>query len=128
MKLVDPSIYDKNTCTCSDHFEETSHVSSVLAGFGPSKWTLKADAVPTIFSFNSPPKRRKLSEARQAKAQHRDLVEGLLEASCSATSSATVEPVREVTTRDIGTQTGKLNIFLLFCILLKLNCRFPCVN
>ena len=128
MKLVDPPIYDKNARVCSDHFEETSYVSSVLAGFGPSRRTLKADAVPTIFSFNSPPKRRKLSEARQAKAQHRDLVEGLLEASCSATPSATVEPVREVTTRDIGTQTGRLIIFLFFCILLKLNCRFPCAN
>ena len=122
MKLVDPPIYDKNARVCSDHFEETSYVSSVLAGFGPSRRTLKADAVPTIFSFNSPPKRRKLSEA---KAQHRDLVEGLLEASCSATPSATVEPVREVTTRDIGTQTGRLIIFLF---LLKLNCRFPCTN
>ena len=116
MKLVDPPIYDKNGRVCSDHFEETSYVSSVLAGFGPSRRTLKADAVPTIFSFNSPPKRRKLSEARQAKAQHRDLVEGLLEASCSAT----FEPVREVTTRDIGTQTGKLIIFLFLCILLQL--------
>ena len=116
MKLVDPPIYDKNARVCSDHFEETSYVSSVLARFGPSRRTLKADAVPTIFSFNSPPKRRKLSEARQAKAQHRDLMEGLLEASCSAT----FEPVREVTTRDIGTQTGKLIIFLFLCILLQL--------
>ena len=80
--------------------------------FGPSRQTLKVDAAPTIFSFNSPPKRRKLSEARQAKAQHRDLVEGLLEASCSAI----VESVREVTTRDIGTQTGKLIFFILMYI------------
>ena len=92
----------------------------MLAGFGPSSQTLKADAVPTIFSFNSPPKRWKLSEARQAKAQHRDLVEGLLEVSCSTTSSAKVEPVREVTTRDIGTQTGKLIIFLFFCIIAEI--------
>ena len=67
-----------------------------------------------IFSFYSPPKQRKVSKARQAKAQDRDLVEGLLEASCSSTSSATVEPVHEVTTRDIRTQTGKLIIFLFF--------------
>ena len=85
----------------------------MLAGFGPSRRTLKADAVPTIFSFNSPPKRRKLSEARQAKAQHRDLLEGLMEASSSATLSATFEPVREITMRDIGTQTGKLIVLLL---------------
>ena len=64
---------------CSDHFTEHCYVSSILKGFGPSKRTLKADAVPTIFAFNSPPKRRKLSEARQAKAQHRAVVEELLE-------------------------------------------------
>ena len=98
MKLVDPPIYDKKASVCSNHFEETSYVSSVLAGFVPSRETLKADAMPMIFSLNSPSKRSKLSEARQAKAQHRDLVEELLEASCSATSSAIVEPVREVTT------------------------------
>ena len=86
MKLVHPPMYDKNARVCNDHFEETSYVSSGLAGFGPSRWTLKEDAVQTIFSFNSPPKQRKLSEARQAKAQHRDLVEGSLETSCSATS------------------------------------------
>ena len=111
MKLVDPPIYDKNARVCSNHFEETS--CFISAG---RFWPIQADAVPTIFSFNSPPKRRKLSEARQAKAQHRDLVKGLLEASCSAT----FEPVREVTTRDIGTQTGKLIIFLFLCILLQL--------
>ena len=88
MKLVNPPIYDKNARVCSDHFEEASYVTSVLAGFGPSRRTLKADAVPTIFSFNLPPKRRKLSKARQAKAQHRDLVDGLMEASGSASLSA----------------------------------------
>ena len=113
MKPVDPPNYDKNACVCSDHFKETSYVSSVLAGFGPSMRTLKADAFPTIFSFNSPPKQRKLSKARQAKAQHRDVVERLLEASSSATLLAKIEPVRVVTTQVIGIQTGKLIIMYI---------------
>ena len=36
-----------------------------------------------------------------------------MEASSSATLSATFEPVREITMRDIGTQTGKLIVLLL---------------
>jgi len=99
MKQVNPPIYDKNACICSNHFEEASYITSVLAGFSPSRRTLKADAMPTISSFNSPPKRRKLSEARQAKAQHRDLVEGLMEASGSASLSAKFELIHEMNTR-----------------------------
>ena len=39
---------------------------------------LKPDTVPTVFAFNSPPKRRKLSEVRQAKAQNKAVVNELL--------------------------------------------------
>ena len=35
-------------------------------GFGPSRRTLKPDAVPTIFTFSSPLKCKKFNEARQA--------------------------------------------------------------
>ena len=47
-------------------------------GFGPSRRTLKADAVLTVFAFNSPPKCRKLSEARLARAEHNTVVTELL--------------------------------------------------
>ena len=105
LRLVDPPIHEANARVCSDHFTEMCYISSMLEGFGPSRRTLKPDAVPTIFSFHSLPKRRKLSEARQAKAQHRSVVEELLE---EQTSDVATETERVVTTRDVGTQCGKL--------------------
>ena len=50
----------------------------MISGFGPSRRTLKAEAVPTLFSFKSAPKRRKLSEARETRAEQRSIVEELL--------------------------------------------------
>ena len=90
---------------CSDHFTELCFVSLVLEGFRPSRQMLKPDAVPTIFSFSSLPKRRKLSEAKQAKAQHRSVVEELLK---EQNSDVATETARVVTTQDVGTQCGKL--------------------
>ena len=102
MRLVDPPIYEANARVCSKHFAEACYVLSVLEGFGP----LKLDAVPTIFTFTSPPKCRKLSEARQAKAKHRDVMKELMENDATEADS---EPVHEATTRDVGTQCGKLS-------------------
>ena len=39
---------------------------------------LKPDAVQTVFAFNLPPKWRKLSEARLARAEHKAVVAELL--------------------------------------------------
>ena len=100
LRLVDPPTHETNACVCSDHFTETCYVSSALEGFGPSRRTLKSDALLTIFSFNSPPKWRKLSEARQAKAQHRIVVEELL---AEQNSNVATETACVVTTRDVGT-------------------------
>ena len=106
-RLVDPPIYEANARVCSDHITEDCYVSSILEGYGPSRRTLNPDAVPTIFAFNqSPPKRRKLSEARQAKAQHRVVVEELLE-KAEVASCSSVEPLETATTRDVGIQCGK---------------------
>ena len=111
LRLVDPPIYEANARVCSDHFTEDCYVLSILEGYGPSRRTLNPDAVPTIFAFNqSPPKRRKLSEARQAKAQHRAVVEELLE-KAEVASCSSVEPLKTAavaTTRDVGIQCGKL--------------------
>ena len=105
--MVDPPIYEANACICSKHFSETCYVSSVLEGFGPSRRMLKPDAVLTVFAFNSPPKRRKLSEARQAKAQHKAVVNELLGDSIGESSEAEfTEPI--IATRDIGIQCGKI--------------------
>ena len=104
---MDPPIREANARVCSDHFAETCYVSSVLQGFGPSRQTLKPDAVPTIFTFNTPPKHWKLSKARQAKAQHRAIEKELLDEGDGAESSVH-EPVRLVTTRDVGIQCGKI--------------------
>ena len=78
----------------------------MLEGFRPARQTLKPDAVHvlTIFTFNSPPKRRKLREARQAKAQHSAIVEELLDKGVSADCS-NHEPVHLVTTQDIDIAT-----------------------
>ena len=101
--MVDPPIYEANARVCSEHFSKTCYVSSVLEGFGPSRRTLKPDAVPTVFAFNSPPKRRKLSEARQAKAVVNELLGDSTGESAEAES---IEPI--ITTRDIGVQCGKI--------------------
>ena len=45
-------------------------------------WTIKTNAqarrCPECFAFNSPPKRKKLSEARPARAEHKAVVGELL--------------------------------------------------
>ena len=66
--------YEANAHVCSDHFTKIYYILSVLDGFEPSRWTLKSNGVPKIFSS---PKQKKLSEARLAKAQHRNVVEEL---------------------------------------------------
>ena len=78
-------------------------------GFRPARQTLKPDTahVLTIFTFNSPPKRKKLSEVRQAKAQHRAIVGELFDKGVVADSS-NHEPVHPVTTQDIGIQCNKI--------------------
>ena len=62
---------------------------------------LKPEAVPTLFCFTSAPKRRKLSEARETRAEQHSIVEGLL-------AESSTPP-----TRDVGIQCGKL--ILMHC-------------
>ena len=88
------------------HFVETYYVSSVLEGFGPSRQTLKPDVVPTVFAFNSPPKHRKLSEAKLARAEHKAVMTKLLGKKQSDSSEA--EFLEPVNTRDIGIQCCKI--------------------
>ena len=59
-----------------------------MEGFGPKQPTLKADAVPTVFCFSQPTKRRKLSEAREAKALHRSIIDDLLAGPSTASRSS----------------------------------------
>ena len=102
------TVYDKNARVCSEHFLPTDFVSSVLQGFGPSKRTLKPDAVPSVFSFAPPPKRRKITEARIARAEQQATIKQLVYSSqCSSepgtsTSISSAAPA----TRDIGIQCG----------------------
>ena len=59
-----------------------------------SRQTLKPDAVPTVFAFNSPPKRRKLSEARLSRAEHNAVVGELLaEKEPDSSEAEFLEPV-----------------------------------
>ena len=63
--------------------------------------------MPTVFAFNSPPKLRKLSEARHSKAQHKAAVKELLsDSNGESTEAEFLEPI--ITTRDIGVQCGKI--------------------
>ena len=89
--------------TLSKH---ATYVSSVLVGFGPSRRTLKPDTVPTVFAFNSPPKRRKLSEARLSRAELKAVVDELLAEKEPDSSEA--EFLEPVTTQDVGIQCGKI--------------------
>ena len=92
---------DKNARVCSNHFLPEDFIGSVLEGFGPSKKTLKPDAVPSVFSYMPPPKRRKTSEARIAQATHRGIINELLS---PGPSSQQNEP--EPLTKDVGIQCG----------------------
>ena len=76
--LVDPPIHDANTYVCSQHFNDNDFVLLVLKGYGPSRYTVEPDTVPTVFCLTSSPKRRKLSEAREAKDQQCTIVDELL--------------------------------------------------
>ena len=80
-------------------------IGSVLEGFGPSKKTLKPDALPSVFSFVPPPKRRKTSEARIAQATHRGIIDELL-SSAAGPSSLQDDAESEPITKDVGIQCG----------------------
>ena len=67
---------------------------------------LKPDAVPNVFAFNSPPKQRKLSEARLARTEHKVIVGELLGE--KGPDSSEVEFIEPVTTRDVGIQCGNI--------------------
>ena len=104
-----PPVHDKNARVCSEHFYENNFVSAILPGFGPTRPTLKPKVVPTKFC-----KRRKTSEARIARAEHRDIIKELATTSFlnipSASTSSDVEAVGshvlKPTTQDIGIQCG----------------------
>ena len=112
--MENPPVNDKNAHVCSEHFYENDFVSAVLPGFGPTRPTLKPEAVLTKFCFAPVPKRQKTSEARIARAEHRDIIEELTTTSFlnipSASTSSDVEAVGahvlKPTTRDIGIQCG----------------------
>jgi len=69
LRMENPPIEDRNARVCSQHFLPEDYVTSALPGHGPSKKTLKPEAVPSVFSFVPPVKRRKISEARIASGQ-----------------------------------------------------------
>ena len=72
--------------------QNNDYVKSVLEGHGPAKPMLKCTAVPTIFSFIKPVKRRKMNEARAAKSQHQLLINDLLGPSSASRSQTVIVP------------------------------------
>ena len=103
LRLKDPPIYDSNARVCGHHFIEQDFVSGAIEGFGPKRPTLKPEAVPTVFCFSQPTKRRKLSEAREAKTMHRSIIDSLL-AGPNSSCGSSKDP--QLATRDIGIQCG----------------------
>ena len=101
--MENPPVSDKNARVCSNHFLPEDFIGSVLEGFGPSKKTLKLDAVPSVFSFVPPPKRRKTREARIAQAAHRGIIEELLS---PPDPSSQLNDAPEPRTKDVGIQCG----------------------
>ena len=95
--MEDPPVGDKNARVCSNHFLPEDFIDSVLEGFEFSKKTLKSDAVPSIFSYVPPPKRKKTSESRIAQATHRGIINELLSPGPSQQS----EPEQPLT-KDVG--------------------------
>ena len=96
-------MYDNTARVCSHHFTKQDFISSVVEGYGPKRATLKSDAVPTVFCFSNPAKRRKRNEARESRVLHRSIIEDLLkEPTTEPHSSKEPEPA----TRDIRIQCG----------------------
>jgi len=101
--VENPPIEDRNTRVCSQHFLLEDYVTSVLPGHGPSKKTLKPEAVPSVFSFMPPAKHRKISEAQIARTEQRVMVDQLLSRSSSSSNiSVDTQPL----TTDVETQCG----------------------
>ena len=98
--MEDPPLSDKNARVCSKHFLLKDFTGGVLEGFGPSKKTLKPNAVPTVFCYAPPPpKLRKTSEARIALATHRDMISEFL---IAGPSNYQNELESEPCTKDVG--------------------------
>ena len=76
-RLENPPIADKNAQVYSEHFNEDGFAGAIFPGFEPTKQTLKPDTVLTNFCFVLVPKRRKTSEVRIARAEHRDTLNTL---------------------------------------------------
>lgn len=76
----------------------------MLKGFGPSKKTLNPDAVPSVFYYMLPPKRRKTSEAQITLATHHNMINELLSAGPGNQQN---EFESEPRTKDVGIQCGK---------------------
>ena len=74
-------------------------VGCIIEGFGPSKKTLKPDAVPSVFSYMPPTKRRKTSEVRIAQAAHHSIIDELM-------SPEPSYPEPEPLTKEVGIQCG----------------------
>ena len=101
--MESPPVSNKNARVCSNHFLPEDFFGSVLEGFGPLKKTLKFDAVPSVFSFVPPLKRRKTSEARIAQTAHRGITEELLS---PPGPSSQQNDAPEPCTKDVGIQCG----------------------
>ena len=81
LKLVDPPIADVNARVCSQHFERRcflTRMQETLTG-KPCKRLLSPDAVPSIFAYSVPTKRRAISETRSQSKRSKELLEGALE-------------------------------------------------
>lgn len=73
---------DENFAVCGIHFTEdcfSRDLQSELTGKSKQKFKLKEGAIPTIFPFSKPKRKRISSETRQNKRQMKDVIDSLKE-------------------------------------------------
>ena len=110
--MSDVFVSDANARVCSEHFTREDYIQPVISGFGPSKPTLKPDAIPSVFSYSSEPKHHRSSELRAEKKDRDDLLSSLLSEPSksdpetlpteSESSSAWEDLSSEPKTKDVG--------------------------
>ena len=76
MRREPPYPKDENFAICGLHFSDDCFIEDLQAKYcgTPNSFKLKDDAVPSLFEFSKPRKRRQSSEKRAAKRSRQDIV------------------------------------------------------
>ena len=109
LRLESPPVHDANARVCSEHFSPdsfTTYMKEKLLDQPGGRRRLKNDAIPTIFTFSLPPKRRTASEGRENVKRLRSAIDDAFEEYHTPTTIA--EPAPSIDKYcSIGVQTSK---------------------